>query len=112
MNSEIIYPSRLDRQRLPHFSLDRGMCWESFFVEILPSYKGRQNRFHLADREKDEVGMSDTYWSQLEETDWIFRKVVRRFVKERDKVTVEGISLPGMLILQKSFAKANSGLVI
>lgn len=51
--------------------------------------------------ERDEVGMSNTYWRQLEETDWGFRKVVRRFVKERDKVTVEGISLPGMLILHK-----------
>jgi DNA-binding MarR family transcriptional regulator len=45
--------------------------------------------------------MGDKYWSQIDATDWAFRKVVRRFVKERDKVTVEGISLPGMLILHK-----------
>lgn len=51
--------------------------------------------------EKAEVGMSEQYFRQLEETDYVFRKVVRRFVKERDKVTVAGISLPGMLILHK-----------
>lgn len=45
--------------------------------------------------------MNDKHWQQLEETDWLFRKAVRRFVKERDKVSVEGISLPGMLILHK-----------
>jgi len=55
----------------------------------------------LADREKAEEWMNDKHWQQLEETDWLFRKVVRRFVKERDRVTVEGISLPGMLILHK-----------
>ncbi|MEF2967031.1 MarR family transcriptional regulator [Paenibacillus sp. M1] len=40
-------------------------------------------------------------WDLLEEADWLFRKMVRRFVKERDKVEVEGISLPGLLVLQK-----------
>lgn len=45
--------------------------------------------------------MNDKHWDHLEEADWLFRKVVRRFVKERDRVTVEGISLPGMLILHK-----------
>jgi DNA-binding MarR family transcriptional regulator len=35
----------------------------------------------------------------LEEVDSLFRTLVRRFVKERDKVSIEGISLPGMLIL-------------
>lgn len=40
-------------------------------------------------------------WSQLEEIDWLFRRMVRKFVKERDKVTVEGITLPGILILHK-----------
>ncbi|GMK37663.1 hypothetical protein PCCS19_07170 [Paenibacillus sp. CCS19] len=40
-------------------------------------------------------------WSQLEEIDWLFRRMVRKFVKERDKVTVEGIALPGLLILNK-----------
>ncbi|GIO14903.1 hypothetical protein J19TS2_44580 [Cohnella xylanilytica] len=37
----------------------------------------------------------------LEEADWLFRKVVRRFVKERDRISVEGVALPGLLILQK-----------
>ncbi|MDN4068508.1 MarR family transcriptional regulator [Paenibacillus vini] len=37
----------------------------------------------------------------MEEADWLFRRMVRRFVKERDKVEVEGISLPGLLVLQK-----------
>lgn len=45
--------------------------------------------------------MSDERWEQLEKADWLFRKMVRRFVKERDRITVEGISLPGMLILHK-----------
>lgn len=36
----------------------------------------------------------------MEEADWHFRRLVRRFVKERDKISVEGISLPGVLILQ------------
>lgn len=40
-------------------------------------------------------------WSQLEEIDWLFRRMVRKFVKERDKVSVEGIALPGVLILHK-----------
>ncbi|MEC0246541.1 MarR family winged helix-turn-helix transcriptional regulator [Paenibacillus chitinolyticus] len=34
-----------------------------------------------------------------EEADWLFRRLVRKFVKERDKISVEGIALPGMLIL-------------
>ncbi len=42
-------------------------------------------------------------WDLLEEADWHFRKVVRRFVKERDKISVEGISLPGLLILNTIF---------
>lgn len=45
--------------------------------------------------------MSGSDWETLEKTDWLFRKMVRRFVKERDRVTVEGVSLPGMLILHK-----------
>lgn len=43
--------------------------------------------------------MQEKDWILLEEVDYLFRKVVRRFVKERDKVSVEGISLPGLLIL-------------
>ncbi|MGW9128830.1 MarR family transcriptional regulator [Paenibacillus chitinolyticus] len=34
-----------------------------------------------------------------EEADWLFRRLVRKFVKERDKISIEGIALPGMLIL-------------
>lgn len=45
--------------------------------------------------------MSEKSWERLEEADFLFRKMVRRFVKERDRVSVEGIALPGMLILQK-----------
>lgn len=45
--------------------------------------------------------MNDKDWEALEKADWLFRKMVRQFVKERDRVTVEGISLPGMLILHK-----------
>lgn len=37
----------------------------------------------------------------LEEADWLFRKMVRKFVKERDKITIEGITLPGLMILNK-----------
>ncbi|WP_233476339.1 MarR family winged helix-turn-helix transcriptional regulator [Paenibacillus sonchi] len=43
----------------------------------------------------------DKQWERLQETDYLFCKMVRRFVKERDRVSVEGIALPGMLILQK-----------
>ncbi|EHB66888.1 MULTISPECIES: MarR family transcriptional regulator [Paenibacillus] len=39
-------------------------------------------------------------WILMEEADWHFRKLVRRFVKERDKISVEGVSLPGLLILK------------
>ncbi|SFE08711.1 DNA-binding transcriptional regulator, MarR family [Paenibacillus catalpae] len=38
--------------------------------------------------------------SQMEEIDWLFRRMVRRFVKERDKISVEDIALPGLLILR------------
>lgn len=37
----------------------------------------------------------------LEEVDWLFRKMVRKFVKEREKITIEGIMLPGFMILKK-----------
>ncbi|GGH12368.1 MarR family winged helix-turn-helix transcriptional regulator [Paenibacillus segetis] len=43
--------------------------------------------------------MKNEDWILQEEADWLFRKVVRRFVKERDKITIEGISLPGVLML-------------
>lgn len=48
-----------------------------------------------------EGNMADVDWVRLEEIDWLFRKMVRKFVKERDKVTIEGITLPGLLILHK-----------
>lgn len=38
-------------------------------------------------------------WARMEEADWHFRRLVRRFVKERDKIAIEGVPLPGMLIL-------------
>ena len=37
----------------------------------------------------------------LVELDHVFRKMVRKFVKERDKIIVEGITLPGFMILRK-----------
>lgn len=43
--------------------------------------------------------MDQEKWALKEEADWLFRKLVRRFVKERDKISVEGIALPGLLIL-------------
>ncbi|WP_084783935.1 MarR family winged helix-turn-helix transcriptional regulator [Paenibacillus sp. FJAT-26967] len=43
--------------------------------------------------------MEDKDWALLEEADWLFRRMVRKFVKERDKISVGGITLPGMLIL-------------
>ncbi|EFU40348.1 transcriptional regulator, MarR family protein [Paenibacillus vortex V453] len=43
--------------------------------------------------------MEEKDWALLEEADWHFRRMVRRFVKERDKISVGGISLPGLLIL-------------
>lgn len=38
---------------------------------------------------------------KLQELDHLFRKAVRKFVKERDKISIEGISLPGLMILRK-----------
>ncbi|KAA8996229.1 winged helix DNA-binding protein [Paenibacillus spiritus] len=35
----------------------------------------------------------------LEEADFLFRRMVRRFVKERDRVSVDGVTLPGLMIL-------------
>lgn len=34
--------------------------------------------------------MENRQWERLEQTDHLFRKLVRRFVKERDRVSVEG----------------------
>ncbi|WP_251035887.1 MarR family winged helix-turn-helix transcriptional regulator [Paenibacillus sp. ISL-20] len=52
---------------------------------------------------RERSDMEEQDWDLLEEADWHFRKVVRRFVKERDKISVEGISLPGLLILNTIF---------
>jgi len=43
----------------------------------------------------------DIEGTRLEEIDWLFRRMVRKFVKERDRVSVEGVALPGLLILAK-----------
>ncbi|GAA0852902.1 hypothetical protein GCM10008915_72280 [Bifidobacterium pullorum subsp. gallinarum] len=48
---------------------------------------------------RERSSMEEKDWALLEEADWHFRRMVRRFVKERDKISVEGISLPGLLIL-------------
>ncbi|MFT8889602.1 MAG: MarR family transcriptional regulator [Ethanoligenens sp.] len=40
-------------------------------------------------------------WEMMNQSDWYFRKMVRRFIKERDKISVGGITLPTMLILHK-----------
>ncbi|CAH1203882.1 MarR family transcriptional regulator [Paenibacillus sp. JJ-223] len=45
--------------------------------------------------------MEKETWEQLTRADDLFRKMVRRFVKERDRVSVEGVTLPAMLVLQK-----------
>ncbi|KAA8479831.1 MarR family transcriptional regulator [Bacillus paranthracis] len=45
--------------------------------------------------------MNKTMPTLIEATDWLFRKMVRKFVKERDKIKIEGIMLPGILILNK-----------
>ncbi|MFE6799577.1 MarR family transcriptional regulator [Paenibacillus chitinolyticus] len=45
-----------------------------------------------------------------EEADWLFRRLVRKFVKERDKISVEGIALPGMLILNSIHSQGEQRL--
>ncbi len=45
--------------------------------------------------------MEDTSKTSMEEVDWLFRRMVRKFVKERDRILVEGVTLPGMMILRK-----------
>ncbi|MCM3785229.1 MarR family transcriptional regulator [Neobacillus mesonae] len=54
--------------------------------------------------------MQEKDWILLEEADFRFRKLVRRFVKERDKVSVEGISLPGVLILNTIMSEGDQRL--
>lgn len=38
---------------------------------------------------------------KLAEADWLFRKMVRKFIKERDRVLIEGITLTALLVLHK-----------
>jgi len=45
--------------------------------------------------------MTDANYVQLQELDHLFRKLVRKYVKERDKITIEGITLPGVMILRQ-----------
>ncbi|WP_411345287.1 MarR family winged helix-turn-helix transcriptional regulator [Paenibacillus sp. WLX1005] len=45
--------------------------------------------------------MTQSDFELLAEADWYFRKMVRKFVKERDRITIDGITLPGMFILHK-----------
>ncbi|WP_217563305.1 MarR family transcriptional regulator, partial [Paenibacillus sp. GbtcB18] len=45
-----------------------------------------------------------------EGADWLFRRLVRKFVKERDKISVEGIALPGMLILDSIHSQGEQRL--
>lgn len=45
--------------------------------------------------------MSEPNQEVLKEVDDLFRRMVRKFVKERDKITVEGVTLPGLMILHK-----------
>lgn len=58
---------------------------------------------HTEAMTRERSDMEEKDWDLLEEADWHFRKVVRSFVKERDKISVEGISLPGLLILNTIF---------
>lgn len=71
----------------------------SVFQELAVGDKDCIWRFMTRERSD----MEEKDWDLLEEADWHFRKVVRRFVKERDKISVEGISLPGLLILNTIF---------
>ncbi|MBB6731809.1 MarR family winged helix-turn-helix transcriptional regulator [Cohnella zeiphila] len=45
--------------------------------------------------------MSELNQEALKEVDDLFRRMVRKFVKERDKISVEGVALPGLMILHK-----------
>ncbi|TPV42535.1 MarR family winged helix-turn-helix transcriptional regulator [Bacillus dicomae] len=55
--------------------------------------------------------MNKTMPTLIEETDWLFRKLVRKFVKERDKIKIEGIMLPGFLILNKIIKDGEQRLI-
>lgn len=45
--------------------------------------------------------MTDERTQLLREIDDLYRRMVRKFVKERDKIVVEGVTLPGLMILNK-----------
>lgn len=51
--------------------------------------------------ESTDVDSSVQSWMDMQQADWYFRKAVRKFIKERDKISVEGIPLPCILILRK-----------
>ncbi len=55
-------------------------------------------------------GMHEKDRALYEEADWLFRRLVRKFVKERDKISVEGIALPGMLILNSIHSQGEQRL--
>jgi len=57
--------------------------------------------FCIIHRARSGGDMNKTMPTLSEETDWFVRKMVRKFVKERDKIKIEGIMLPGILILNK-----------
>lgn len=58
-----------------------------------------------------EKKVDEAKWLLMQEADWNFRRMVRRFVKERDRITVEGITLPGMMILNKIIREGEQRLV-
>lgn len=47
---------------------------------------------------------------KLEEADWLFRKMTRKFMKERDKILIGGINLPSLLILHKILREGQQSL--
>lgn len=49
-------------------------------------------------------------WEKLEEADWLFRKMTRKFMKERDKILIGGINLPSLLILHKILREGQQSL--
>lgn len=58
-------------------------------------------RYYFLHKTWNGEGMENIMDQLMEEADWLFRKVIRKFVKERDKINIEGIMLPGFVILNK-----------
>lgn len=93
---------RLDHQRLTHLPpLWRGRCCAAFFCSPAQAESARKKERIGIDGSSHTEEVNDIVWQAQEELDWYFRRMVRKFVKERDKVSVEGISLPGLLVLHK-----------